>query len=68
MPEGENTGQGPGQREEQEDGMHIVAVDTFVLRHALDAPFGFSQGWYDARTAMLVHVTADDGTIGWGEA
>lgn len=48
--------------------MRIVAVDTFVLRHALEEPFGFSQWWYDARTAMLVRVTADDGTTGWGEA
>jgi len=48
--------------------MQIVAVDTFVLRHTLDEPFGFSQWWYDARTAMLVRVTADDGTTGWGEA
>ncbi len=48
--------------------MRIVAVDTFVLRHRLDEPFGFSQWWYDARTAMLVRVTADDGTTGWGEA
>lgn len=48
--------------------MKITAVDTFVLRHALDEPFGFSQWWYDARTAMLVRVTADDGTTGWGEA
>jgi len=37
--------------------MRIVAVDTFVLRHALGAPFGSSQGWYDARTALLVRVT-----------
>ena len=48
--------------------MRIVAVDTFVLRHALERPFGFSQWWYDARTAMLVRVSADDGTTGWGEA
>lgn len=48
--------------------MRITAVDTFVLRHRLDQPFGFSQWWYDARTAMLVRVTADDGTVGWGEA
>lgn len=48
--------------------MKIAAVDTFVLRHPLDEPFGFSQWWYDARTAMLVRVTADDGTTGWGEA
>lgn len=48
--------------------MKIVSVETFTLRHALDEPFGYSQMWYDARTAMLVRVTADDGTAGWGEA
>jgi len=48
--------------------MKIASVETFVLRHALEEPFGYSQMWYNARTAMLVRVTADDGTIGWGEA
>jgi D-galactarolactone cycloisomerase len=48
--------------------MRIVAVDTFVLRHRLDEPFGYSQAWYDARTAMLVRVTTADGLAGWGEA
>jgi len=48
--------------------MRIAAVDTFILRHALDKPFGFSQWWYDARSAMLVRVTADNGMTGWGEA
>lgn len=48
--------------------MRIASVETFVLRHRLAEPFGFSQAWYDARTAMLVRVTADDGTAGWGEA
>lgn len=48
--------------------MKVAAVDTFVLRHDLAEPFGYSQAWYHARTAMLVRVTADDGTIGWGEA
>lgn len=48
--------------------MEIASVETFVLRHALEEPIGYSQMWYNARTAMLVRVTADDGTIGWGEA
>ncbi len=48
--------------------MKIAAVETFVLRHPLQEPFGFSQWWYDARAAMLVRVTADDGVVGWGEA
>jgi D-galactarolactone cycloisomerase len=48
--------------------MKIEAVDTFVLRHDLAEPFGYSQAWYHARTAMLVRITAEDGTTGWGEA
>ncbi len=48
--------------------MKITAIDTFVLRHELEEPFGYSQHWYHSRTALLVRITADDGTIGWGEA
>jgi D-galactarolactone cycloisomerase len=48
--------------------MKITAVDTFVLRHQLDEPFGYSQAWYHARTAMLVRVGTDQGITGWGEA
>jgi D-galactarolactone cycloisomerase len=48
--------------------MKVAAIDTFVLRHDLDEAFGYSQAWYHARTAMLVRITADDGTTGWGEA
>jgi len=48
--------------------MKIVAVDTFILRHQLDEAFGYSQAWYQARTAMLVRLTTDDGVTGWGEA
>ena len=48
--------------------MKVTAVDTFVLRQNLAEPFGYSQAWYTARTAMLVRVTTDDGLTGWGEA
>lgn len=48
--------------------MKVAAIDTFVLRHELAEPFGYSQHWYHARTALLVRIAADDGTIGWGEA
>lgn len=48
--------------------MKIVTVETFVLREELAEPFGYSQAWYHSRTAMLVRITADDGTTGWGEA
>lgn len=48
--------------------MNIKRIETFVLRTPLAEPFGFSQGWYNARTAMLVRISADDGQTGWGEA
>jgi D-galactarolactone cycloisomerase len=38
------------------------------MRCPLSEPFGYSQGWYDARTAMLVRITTTDGQTGWGEA
>lgn len=47
--------------------MKIDRVDVFVAEHRLSEPFGFSQWWYAERTAVLVRVTADDGTVGWGE-
>lgn len=48
--------------------MRITSVETFVLKHPLPQPFGFSQGWYSTRTAMLVRVRTDDGLAGWGES
>jgi D-galactarolactone cycloisomerase len=48
--------------------MKVAAVETFVLREKLSEPFGYSQAWYDTRTAMLVRVVLEDGTAGWGEA
>lgn len=46
----------------------IKTVETFVLRAPLAEPFGYSQAWYDTRTAMLVRITADNGHVGWGES
>lgn len=45
----------------------ISSVDTFALEAPLDEPFGYAQAWVDTRSALLVRVTADDGTVGWGE-
>lgn len=47
--------------------MKIDRVDCFLLRCTLREPFGFSQWWYSARTALLVRVTCDAGLVGWGE-
>ncbi len=48
--------------------MQIAAVDTYCLRAPLAEPFGYSQAWYDTRTAVLVRLTDEDGRTGWGEA
>ncbi len=48
--------------------MKISAIDTYVLKSALETPFAFSQGWVHQRCATLVKVTADNGLTGWGEA
>lgn len=48
--------------------MKISAVDIFILKTPLETPFAFSQGWVKHRSATLVRISADDGTVGWGEA
>ncbi len=48
--------------------MTVRSVDVFLLRHRLGEPLGHAQWWLSERTALLVKVTAEDGTAGWGEA
>ena len=48
--------------------MRIAELDVFVLKHALETPFAFSQGWVTQRAATLVRLRADSGAEGWGEA
>ena len=47
--------------------MKIKSVHVHLLEAALSEPFGYSQAWVPARTALLVEVVAEDGTAGWGE-
>jgi D-galactarolactone cycloisomerase len=47
--------------------MRIAAVETIPIRQELDEPFGNGQGWTTARQYLIVRVTADDGTVGYGE-
>ena len=49
------------------DSPTIASVDTVALEAPLDEPFGYSQEWVETRTALLVRIEADDGTVGWGE-
>jgi D-galactarolactone cycloisomerase len=48
--------------------MNISEIRTYVVRHKLSEPFGFSQWWYDTREILLVEVVTDRGISGWGEA
>jgi D-galactarolactone cycloisomerase len=49
------------------DNPTIDAVETIPLEAPLDEPFGYSQEWVDTRSALLVRIETDDGTVGWGE-
>jgi D-galactarolactone cycloisomerase len=45
----------------------IDSVETVGLSAPLNERFGYAQEWVTRRTAVLVRVEADDGTVGWGE-
>ncbi|MEO1494003.1 MAG: mandelate racemase/muconate lactonizing enzyme family protein [Pseudomonadota bacterium] len=47
--------------------MKITAVRSHVLSYELDEELGYSQQYYQRRTAHLVEVTTDQGLTGWGE-
>ena len=48
--------------------MKITDVITYILKHELPEPFGFSQGWYNSRKCLLTKVETDAGVFGWGES
>ena len=48
--------------------MRIRDVACHVLEAPLSRRFGWSLAETDRRTALLVEVTAEDGTAGWGES
>ena len=48
--------------------MKITGVRSLVLQYPLDEELGYSQQYYDRRTAHIVEVTTDDGISGYGEA
>jgi D-galactarolactone cycloisomerase len=48
--------------------MKIVEIETFVLKTPMgEETFFSSQAAFPERNSMLVRLTADDGTVGWGE-
>lgn len=48
--------------------MKITEVKSHVLQYALDEELGYSQQYYDKRTAHIIEVSTDDGITGFGEA
>ncbi len=47
--------------------MKITSIKSHVLRYELEHELGYSQQYYQSRTAHLVQVQTDEGIIGWGE-
>lgn len=47
--------------------MQVDSVEAIPLERELDGRFANAQKWISRREYCLVRVTADDGTVGWGE-
>lgn len=47
--------------------MKIAKVETIPIKQELKEPFGNAQGWTTARQYLIVKITADDGSFGYGE-
>ncbi len=47
--------------------MRITRVETFLLRHELERATGPSIHLYTSRETLIVKLSCDDGTVGWGE-
>lgn len=47
--------------------MKITAVKSHVLQYDMPELLGYSQQYYDKRTAHLVEISTDQGLTGWGE-
>ncbi len=47
--------------------MKISSIKSHVLRYELDKELGYSQQYYNHRTAHLVEIETDEGITGWGE-
>jgi D-galactarolactone cycloisomerase len=47
--------------------MQTTDISAYPLRCELERPFSYSQKWFTHRTALLVKITTDDGTVGWGD-
>lgn len=48
--------------------MKITEVKSHILQYRLDQELGYSQQYYDRRTANIIEVTTNEGLCGYGEA
>jgi D-galactarolactone cycloisomerase len=48
--------------------MKIIDVKSHVLQYPLEKELGYSQMYFDRRTAHIVEVVTDEGIHGYGEA
>ncbi len=48
-------------------GTRIASVKTHLLEHKLGVAFESASMHFDRRSHVLVEVTCEDGTVGWGE-
>ncbi len=47
--------------------MKITKVTSHILRYDMPEELGYSQQYYNQRTAHLVEIETDEGLTGWGE-
>src|SRR5690625_649961 len=60
---------GSGSGQEAPPDIRIVNIETFPVRYPSVMPFRFLDGpGGTGRAAVLIKMTADDGSVGWGES
>ncbi len=47
--------------------MEITKITSHILQYDMPQTLGYSQQFYDKRTAHLIEVETDEGFTGWGE-
>jgi D-galactarolactone cycloisomerase len=47
--------------------MEITKITSHILQYDMPQTLGYSQQFYDIRTAHLIEVETDEGLTGWGE-
>ena len=47
--------------------MEITKITSHILQYDMPQTLGYSQQFYNKRTAHLIEVETDEGLTGWGE-